>query len=264
MGASTALSIAASLYVIVSGLYALYLWTQNERWLRVARLGLSGALLGHLAAACYCAGAGDFSWTRGWPVLLVGLPVAILRLLPVLWQRVALGGAFAAPVAAVVLYAAALSGHAVMAADATVPTSLALVHIGASGLGFLGLTTSFVLACLYLVQEQQLRHRPFMPLVRRLPPLERLERHMFRALGVGFGLFTLGAILGAVWLLQLRPEWSPEPQHVLAFVSWGVFGILVGLRLVTGWSGRRAAMLLALGYLGTVAVVMLYYFRAPR
>src|SRR5271168_3825336 len=81
------------------------------------------------------------------------------------------------------------AGHS--AAEATAPgwelTAHILLSMGAAALLFAAAVTAFLLVFL----DRRLRTRRIAHLPNALPPLDALERVMFRLIGAGFGLLTL-------------------------------------------------------------------------
>ncbi len=71
-------------------------------------------------------------------------------------------------------------------------------------------------------------------------PLASLDRMSHRLVWVGFPIFTLALVLGAVWTSQLG-ESLDRIEYPLAAVTWFAFATLLVMRQIYGWRGRRAA-----------------------
>ncbi len=110
------------------------------------------------------------------------------------------------------------------------------------------------LSVLYLFQERRLKTKGRLVLSDRLPPLAVLDGLIGRAMAAAFVLMTLSAAAGAVWgLLEAGAGWIAEPKIVISLVTWGLFLIMVLLRRLAGWRGRKAAYM-AIAVLGGSAL----------
>jgi cytochrome c-type biogenesis protein CcsB len=83
---------------------------------------------------------------------------------------------------------------------------------------------------------------------------ENLDRVSYRAIAVGFPLFTLGGlVLGMVWAHKAwGAYWSWDPKEVWSLVTWFVYALYLHTRLVMGWKGRRSAAIAVLGFLAAL------------
>jgi cytochrome c-type biogenesis protein CcsB len=91
-------------------------------------------------------------------------------------------------------------------------------------------------------------------LFQRMPDLKRLDFVSYKAIAVGYPLFTVGALFaGAIWAEQAWGRfWSWDPKEVSALIVWLVYSIYLHARLVRGWSGLGAAILSAVGFICTI------------
>ncbi len=138
---------------------------------------------------------------------------------------------------------------------------LTYVHIGASVLGFAFFSASFGASLAYLLQDYSLRTKRRTGLTRMLPPLARLERVSFRMLILGFPIFTIGLILGTVWVGHVGVEVFLRPQVLFPILAWIVFGVLLQMYSTSGWRGTRAAIMNIVGYLLVLQSVLIYALR---
>lgn len=258
---------AVLLYAVASGLH----WDHLRRleghfgrtawWITIAAVGLHLLGLIHLVVE---QGVGSLAGLEALPVELSFL-LAVIGLVLGARAPFKVAGAFLAPVAMVLLAALFVKssfGGPEVAAASTQPAGspLSPIHITASALGFLTFGASYAIAGLYVLKDARLRHHRVGAGRVKLPPLQTLERLMYRILMVGFLLYSLGAVLGTLWAAREGGA-GFEPKYTLAALSWLSFAFVLGLRWLTGWTGRRAAFLVALGFVANLAVVMSYYAR---
>jgi ABC-type uncharacterized transport system permease subunit len=159
---------------------------------------------------------------------------------------------------------AALTGAGRSYAEATVGWELAahiLLSMAAAALLFAAAVTALLLVFL----DRRLRARRVADLSSGLPPLDALEKIMFRLVAAGFGLLTLALVTGFLFVTNLFAQ-NLVQKTVLSIIAWLIFGVLLVGRLRFGWRGRSAVRwtlsgfgMLAIAYFG-VKFVLEYMF----
>ena len=82
-----------------------------------------------------------------------------------------------------------------------------------------------------------------------VPAPRRLEALSFRINAVGFVLWTFTLVAGAIWAEAAWGRyWGWDPKEVWTFVVWVVYAGYLHARTTRGWSGRRAAWFVVVGY----------------
>ena len=114
-------------------------------------------------------------------------------------------------------------------------TAHILLSMGAAALLFAAAVTALLLVFL----DRRLRSRRIADLPKVLPPLDALERVMFRLIAAGFVLLTLSLLTGFVFITDL---FAQHLQHktILSIVAWVIFAVLLLGRWRFGWRGRAA------------------------
>ena len=130
----------------------------------------------------------------------------------------------------------------------------------------LGGTALFLLACgvavLFLVQERRLKQKKLHRGGSALPPLDALDRAVHRLLLAGFPLLTLGVVSGTFWAPDLLAGGADRVlRAVLGYATWLVAAVVLTLRAVAGWRGRRAAYGTIAGFACAAAVLAIYLVR---
>ncbi|HEX3846970.1 MAG TPA: cytochrome c biogenesis protein CcsA, partial [Steroidobacteraceae bacterium] len=191
-------------------------------------------------------------------ISLLAWTVAILAaLLSIERQNRVLGALLLASAA---LGAAAMNSGSTYV-DAVVPgwelTAHILLSMAAAALLFAAALTALLLIFL----DHRLRAHRISGLPSILPPLDALERAMFRLIGIGFSLLTLALFTGFVFVTNLFTQHLIH-KTVLSLVAWTIFGALLVGRMRFGWRGRSAVGwtlsgfgFLALAYFGSKFVL---------
>jgi ABC-type uncharacterized transport system permease subunit len=112
-------------------------------------------------------------------------------------------------------------------------------------------------AVLLVFLDRRLRTRRIADLPKVLPPLDTLEKIMFRLIGAGFALLTLALFTGFVFVTNLFAQHLIH-KTVLSLIAWVLFGVLLIGRARYGWRGRGAVRWTLIGY----GFLVLAYFGA--
>jgi ABC-type uncharacterized transport system permease subunit len=162
---------------------------------------------------------------------------------------------------------AALTGAGRNYAEATASGWELTAHILLSMAAAALLFAAAVTALLLIFLERRLRTRRLSNLPSVLPPLDALEKIMFRLIGAGFGFLTLALFTGFVFVTNLFTQ-NLVQKTVLSLIAWLVFGVLLIGRLRFGWRGRSAVQwtlsgfaILAVAYFGVKFVLEYLYGR---
>ncbi len=172
-------------------------------------------------------------------------------------------GGFAATAALVLLVLARLSPVEEATPSVTWGT-LGYTHIFLATLGVAIFLVAAVVEGLYLLEDRQLRRKEFGRMAGRATPLDTLDTLAARCVSIGFPIFTVAIVTGAMWIARLdvlHGVHALRPEYLLAVVTWVAFAVLIVARVGGGWRGRRAAWLTLGGFGGTVLVLLVYFLR---
>lgn len=78
-----------------------------------------------------------------------------------------------------------------------------------------------------------------------------LDEISYRAIAIGFPVFTLGALIFAMIWAQIAWSrfWGWDPKEVWALITWLFYSAYLHLRLSRGWLGARSAWLAVIGFI---------------
>lgn len=87
------------------------------------------------------------------------------------------------------------------------------------------------------------------PWVKNLNP-ELMDEISYRAIAIGFPIFTLGALIFAmIWAHQAWGRfWGWDPKETWAFITWLFYSAYLHLRLSRGWHGLKSSWLAVGGF----------------
>jgi ABC-type uncharacterized transport system permease subunit len=249
-------------------LYAAGAWLMlrsvgDRRFAPLAWAVILGAIIGHSDAIVYA--------TRMHGAFSIGLLEAISLLA---WTLAALACLISIDrqnrVLGAILFASAAVGSTMTGfghayAEASTPGWELSAHILLSMAAAALLFAAAVTALLLVFLERRLRSRRLADLPSALPPLDTLERVMFRLIGAGFAFLTLALFTGFVFVTNLFTQLLLQ-KTVLSMIAWLLFAILLIGRIRFGWRGRSAVQwtlsgfaVLAVAYFGSKFVLEYLY-----
>lgn len=88
------------------------------------------------------------------------------------------------------------------------------------------------------------------PALNRLDP-DDLDEISYRAIAIGFPIFTLGALIFAMIWAQIAwgRFWGWDPKEVWALITWLFYSVYLHLRLSKGWQGKKSSWLTVIGFI---------------
>ena len=121
------------------------------------------------------------------------------------------------------------------------------------------LVSSFVFAALYLVKDRSLNARSWLhesAASLRLPSLQTLDQLTFRAILLGFPIWTFGTMAGAIWGEHAWGRWwGWDPKETWAAITWMVYAIYLHAHSLQAWRGRRTALIATAGFVSILVTL---------
>jgi cytochrome c-type biogenesis protein CcsB len=177
----------------------------------------------------------EFSLAFAWGIISLGL---------LLWWRNRLSliiGLTAILSLAVLAFAATLSSRVISLIPALQQSVLLSLHVTAAVIAYGAFAIGFGIAVAYLIRE---RHRPGTS-----SESNNLDLIGYQAVIIGFPFMTLTIILGAVWAeIAWGRYWGWDPKETASLVTWLLYAGYLHARIIRGWRGKRAAVLLIIGF----------------
>jgi len=248
-----------ALYAVACALYLAHLMAGS--------VGLARAARGALAAA-FASQALDIGWLcmQGQhPVVnarealsFAAWLICCAYLLASVRIRIPVVGALVVPVTMVLDLAARLSPSKEVARGIS---TLGAVHITLATAGVALFAVAAGGAVIYLIEERALKAHRAGRLFKRGAALETLDTLNRRCITLGFPLYTIAMVTGAMWVAQLHLNGVFTVQYAISAAAWLLYAGLLLARVTAGWRGRRAALITLAGFAATAAVVLIYFVR---
>jgi len=229
---------------------------------RPAALGRYGSILGWLGFAFLTAwlvfrtlatGHGPFANMHEFAVAFAwGILGAYYYVERAYCQRVL--GLLVLPLATgLMLYAATVSSTIEPLVPALQNNLLLTVHVAVAIVAYGSFSIAFGAAMLLLIQPAGSRWGPPEPAV--------LDEIGYKAVVIGFPFLTAVIVLGAIWAeVAWGSYWSWDPKESASLVTWLIYAAYLHARVVRDWAGRRAAVLLLVGFAATLLTYFGNYF----
>lgn len=178
------------------------------------------------------------------------LTLVAIYLLFDLRYRTAILGAFACPIALVLMIGSTMAPQQPFAHNPMLDSWWFPIHVTLAFLGHAVFAIAAIAGVMYLLQERMLKSKKFSGLFYRLPSLDVLDSINYKCLTFGFPLMTMGIISGAIWAnTAWGGYWRWDPKETWALITWFLYAALLHGRLTVGWRGRRAAIFAIIGFL---------------
>jgi len=245
MTEATLFTITFILYVLSALVYLVSDFAEREKWAKTGLVLAAAGLLVHTGALILrtvASGHAPFTnmyeslsflaWASALTVVVLELKLRIRRVAPFV-MLIAVG-------------LVALASSPLMPKDAT-PLVPALqsywlwLHVSVTLLGEAFFSVAFVASLLYLLAGTEEKK-------------QKMDAISYRAVAVGFPLFTLGGLIfGMVWAYKAwGTYWSWDPKEVWSLITWFVFALYLHTRIVMGWKGKRSAIIAVIGFLAAL------------
>lgn len=218
-------------------------WRWGEGALAVGFFLHGGAVLSRLPALWEGA---SFRFGEGLS-LVAFFMMALYLLMGRLYRGPSLG-AFVAPLVVAVL----LPAHALPNPEGSLPGwagAIRPLHIGAAVTGLSLFALGFVVSVMYLLLERELKAKKLGAMFRRLPPLALLDRMTHGLVIGGFALLSFTIVTGSFFsMAEYQTLFALRSKETLALGAWTLCAVVLLLRQIVGWRGRRVAFATMVGF----------------
>ena len=132
-----------------------------------------------------------------------------------------------------------------------------VAHLPFIVLGTTFLVAAFVASVMYILQEAQLKKKKFGFIFQRFPALDTIGNINNTSLTIGFYFFTIGAVLGFIWMLQNNlEELLSSTKVVFSVLTWFLYAALIIFRRIKPLTQRQTAQWTIIGF---VLIIITYF-----
>jgi cytochrome c-type biogenesis protein CcsB len=186
----------------------------------------------------------------------LGMGIVLVFLVMEVRFKIAALGSFMLPLVLVLMAPAFLLSGDIKELNPVLKSGWLGIHTSFSILGESAFAFAFIISIMYLIQERQLKAKRLGAIFHRLPSLDIMDTLSYKALTIGWPLFTLGMITGAIWANSAwGTYWSWSPKETSSLIIWVVYLAFLHLRTI-GWRGKKMAALTIFGF---VLVLVSFY-----
>jgi cytochrome c-type biogenesis protein CcsB len=181
----------------------------------------------------------EFATAFSWGILVVGL---------FFWWRYRLlilttTGAIIA--LALMIFAHSLPSQTAPLVPALQQSLLLTTHVASAVISYGAFTIGFASAILFLIRGDGKTTEG--------SESGTLDSISYHAVMIGFPFMTLVIVLGALWAdIAWGKYWSWDPKETASLVTWLLYAAYLHARVMRGWKGRRAAILLIIGFAAVI------------
>jgi cytochrome c-type biogenesis protein CcsB len=258
-----ALNITLVAYLAASLLHIVYLVHRKPLLSILAYITIGGGLIAHTTSIGLRAsetGHGPYT-TSFEATMFFSWVIVVGYLLTQIKYKLKDLGSFVMPVAfLILLYSVSLSKEILHVPDSDYRVWITM-HRTLSMMGFAAFALAFGAGLMYLIQENQLKTKKLGIMHFRMPSLEVLDNLIYKVVAIGFPLFTLGFMTGAIWNVQTDQKsvfsWDLVKTWPLV-IGWLIYGSVFFGRLTVGLRGKKAAQGSIIGFAAVICTYFLH------
>lgn len=242
---------ATGAYLLAATGYIAYIFQPDRKW--SAQASLWATFAGFLCHVAYFA----FRWSESGRIPItgffeaanfLGMGIILVFLVMELRFKIAALGSFMLPLVVILMVPVLILSGDIQALNPVLKSGWLGIHTSLAVLGDAAFAFAFIVSIMYLIQERQLKAKRLGAIFHRLPSLDIMDTLSYKALTLGWPLFTLGMITGSIWANSAwGTYWSWDPKETWSLITWVIYLALLHLRTI-GWRGKKMAYLSIIGF----------------
>ncbi|MGN6183004.1 MAG: cytochrome C assembly family protein [Thermoanaerobaculia bacterium] len=176
-----------------------------------------------------------------------------------LWirYRVYAASFFVYPLVLLLLTLSAVVGENFKVLDPQLRSNVFTVHLLMSTLGTAGLFIGLAFGLLAFLQDRSLKNKTRGRLWEWIPSLDVCKSVSYRALAIGFSVYTIGLLAGVLWSFRISAGFMDmRAKQIGAITAWILFGILLQ-SFVSNTYRRKRMLFVSAGAFVAILVAIL-------
>ena len=147
--------------------------------------------------------------------------------------------------------------HEPFVRSATAVSRLFITHILLTTIGVAGLLIGLAFGTLAWAQDRALKSKQRGALWDWIPSLSVCKTLSYRALAIGFSVYTLGILAGILWSYRTSAElMDVRVKQVAAMAAWVLFGVVLQAYVNDTYRTRRTAVIGACAFVAIVVAIL--------
>ena len=232
------------------------------RGTQLQRLGLGVMVLGFISHTFWI---GSICVRTGHPPLtnlpeaasFVAWTVFAVELVLFIRYRVQAASFFVYPLVLILVTVSAVVREPFQKLDPSLRSGLFTAHLLLSTVGVAALFIGLAFTLLTYVQDRALKNKSRGRMWELIPSLNVCKLVSYRALAIGFSIYTLGLLAGILW--SYRTTAAPidlRAKQIGAVVAWVLFATLLQQILSGAYRGRRTMLISAGAFIATLVAIL--------
>lgn len=229
---------------------------------QLQRTGLAVMVLGFISHTFWI---GSICVRTGHPPLtnlpetasFVAWTVFAVELVLFIRYRVQAASFFVYPLVLILVTVSAVVREPFQKLDPSLRSGIFTAHLFLSTVGVAALFIGLAFTLLTFVQDRALKNKSRGRMWELIPSLNVCKLVSYRALAIGFSIYTLGLLAGILW--SYRTTAAPidlRAKQIGAVVAWVLFATLLQQVLSGAWRGRRTMLISAGAFIATLVAIL--------
>lgn len=182
--------------------------------------------------------------------------IFVVELVLYIRYRVHAASFIAYPLILILLTIAAVIHEDFAKLDPSLRSSMFTAHLLFSTVGVAALMIGLVFTILAYLQDRALKSKTRGPLWDWIPSLSVCKTVSYRALAIGFSIYTIGLLMGFLWSYRTAAGLMLfRSKQIGALVAWGLFAVLLQSYISGSYKARRT-FVLSLGAFAAIVVAI--------
>jgi ABC-type uncharacterized transport system permease subunit len=176
-----------------------------------------------------------------------------------LWirYRVYAAAFFVYPLVLLLLTISALVGERLRVLDPALRSNVFTAHLLFSTVGVAGLLIGLAFSFLALMQDRALKNKTRGALWEWIPSLDVCKKVSYRSLAIGFSIYTLGLLAGAIWSYRTTAEFMDlRVKQIGAVTAWLLFAVLLQSYMSNTYRRRSTIFISAAAFVAIVVAML--------
>lgn len=164
---------------------------------------------------------------------------------------------FVYPLVLLLLTISAVAGESFRVLDPALRSNVFTAHLLLSTVGVAGLFIGLAFTLLAVLQDRALKRKTRGRLWELIPSLDVCKRVSYRALAIGFSIYTVGLLAGVLWSYRTTAElMDVRSKQVGAVTAWLLFAMLLQSYISGAYHSKRTLVLSAGAFVAVLVAIL--------